>query len=92
MSDEPKNAAHVSRRHFIVRSAGAVVAGGALSGCVTKPPFMAGTLSKAEAQYRDSPNGFQKCGMCHHFYSPNMCNVVAGPVSPEGWCTHYEFL
>ena len=92
MSDQAKPAIPVSRRRFIAGSASAVAVGASLGSCATKPPYMAGTLSKAEAQYRDQPNGLQHCGFCHHFYSPNMCNVVAGPVSPDGWCTHYEFL
>ena len=86
-------AAQVSRRRFIAGSAGVAVAGGALTGCAAfKPAFTPGTLSKAEAQYRDRPNGLERCGLCHHFYSPNMCNVVAGPVSSDGWCTHFELF
>ena len=92
MSDQSKPAVQVSRRCFIAGSAGAVALGTGVSGCATKPPYMAGTLPKAEAQYRDSPNGLEHCSICHHFYGPNMCNIVAGPVSPNGWCTHCEFL
>ncbi len=92
MSDESKIILRISRRRFIAGSGGAVIAGATLGGCATKPPFMAGTLSKIEARYQDHANGLQHCGICHHFYGPNMCNVVAGPVSPDGWCTHYELF
>lgn len=95
-ADLPKTASatpRVSRRNFIAGSAGAAALGGTLSGCAAfKPAFTPGTVPKAEAQYRDRPNGLERCGLCHHFYSPNMCNIVAGPVSADGWCTHYELF
>jgi hypothetical protein len=45
-------------------------------------------LSQEQAQYQDSPKGEEKCGNCQHFIAEsNTCRVVAGEVSPEGWCT-----
>jgi hypothetical protein len=45
-------------------------------------------LSQEQAQYQDSPKGDEKCSNCLHFIAEsNTCKVVAGEVSPEGWCT-----
>ena len=63
----------------------------ALTGCATRPPTP-GTTPKADADYRDRPNGISRCSLCHHFYSPDICEVVAGPVSRQGWCKFYSFF
>jgi hypothetical protein len=72
--------------------AGAAAFAAALAGCATTPPPPRGTTSKAEAQYQDHPSGISRCGFCKHFYSPDICEIVAGPVSPRGWCKFYAFL
>jgi hypothetical protein len=89
--DEGKPTPKFSRRRFIAGSAGVAVTASALTGCA-HGPFMAGTVPKAEAMYQDHPKGLARCGLCHHFYSPNMCEVVAGPVSPDGWCKFYSLF
>ena len=42
--------------------------------------------------YQDKPKGLVHCGICHHFISPNACEVVAGPVQSNGWCRFYALL
>ena len=54
----------------------------------------AGTLPQATAKYQNkpSPNG-QRCDQCA-YYVPNaahpaaagQCKLVAGSISPQGWC------
>lgn len=52
----------------------------------------AGATPKANVQYRDKPNGANQCGKCNYFLpgakpdAPGQCKVVAGPISPTGWC------
>jgi hypothetical protein len=53
---------------------------------------MPGTTPKAEANYQDHANGLAHCGICRHLASPNVCEVVAGPVSPGGWCRFYALF
>lgn len=48
-----------------------------------------GKVSKVEAQYRDHPNGQQRCGICLQFRPPGTCEIVAGTVSPGGWCQFF---
>lgn len=47
-------------------------------------------LSKPEADYQDSPKNDQQCSECTKFQPPKGCSVVAGDISPKGWCKLYE--
>lgn len=84
----------VSRRKFLkVTMAGVAVTGaGALSSCMTGQPGArgAGTTPKSVARYQNSPNKGRRCGGCTHFLKPNACEIVAGEISPNGWCRFHE--
>ena len=45
--------------------------------------------SKESVQYG---HGMPKshCGICTHFRAPHGCNVVAGEISPQGWCKLFQ--
>ncbi len=47
-------------------------------------------LSKGEAQYRDKPNGGNRCKSCEMFKSPDGCGLVEGSISFHGWCSYWE--
>ena len=47
-------------------------------------------LSKPEAEYQDTPKNDQQCSECTKFQPPKGCSVVAGDISPKGWCKLYE--
>jgi hypothetical protein len=53
---------------------------------------MAGTVPQASAKYQATPKGAQQCGKCNYFIAgakadgPGTCKVVAGAISPNGWC------
>jgi High potential iron-sulfur protein len=55
----------------------------------------AAKASKATMQYRDTPNGKQDCSNCLQFIpgktakANGQCKVVAGSISPHGWCIAY---
>jgi len=49
----------------------------------------AGKLSKAQAQYQDSPKGIAMCATCTLFVAPRACKAVEGDISPSGWCKAY---
>lgn len=45
-------------------------------------------MEKSQVKYQDQPNDDQKCAGCMHFVSEsNTCKLVAGEISPDGWCT-----
>lgn len=48
-----------------------------------------GRMSKAQAEYQDSPKGIQMCATCSLFEEPRACKVVDGDISPNGWCRSY---
>src|ERR687898_634287 len=82
------------RRKFLkVSMTGAAIAGaGGLASCMTGRPAArgAGTTPKPLALYQDSPNKGRRCAGCSHFLEPNACEIVAGEISPDGWCRFYK--
>jgi hypothetical protein len=52
----------------------------------------AGTGSRQDFHYQDQPNEGKHCANCVAFTGPpagqafGTCSIVAGPISPNGWC------
>lgn len=46
----------------------------------------AAKLSPGEIGYQTSPKGSARCELCVNWQAPNACKVVAGAISPKGWC------
>jgi hypothetical protein len=47
-------------------------------------------LSQTDAAYQDHPRGGLSCVGCTFFRRPRACQVVAGDVSPDGWCRLFD--
>jgi hypothetical protein len=47
-------------------------------------------VSQAAAQYQDRPKGGFSCAACALFRPPRACAVVAGDISPNGWCRFFD--
>ena len=83
---------HFSRR-MVLKSAALLAAAATAGG--TTAALAQGKASKASMQYRDSPNGKQECSDCAQFIpgktpkAKGTCKVVAGDISPTGWCIAY---
>lgn len=43
-------------------------------------------LPPNEIGYQASPKGAARCELCVNWQAPNACKVVAGQISPSGWC------
>jgi anaerobic selenocysteine-containing dehydrogenase len=41
------------------------------------------------AQNPPTPTGASRCDTCSQFLAPSACKVVAGKISPSGWCQLY---
>lgn len=54
-----------------------------------------GKASKTAVKYQDHPDGTSFCANCANFTpgsapgAPGTCLVVAGEISPKGWCLAY---
>ncbi len=52
--------------------------------------------TKKSVKYQNHPNGTQRCSGCSLFIPPaahsgdGSCRVVAGSISPNGWCTAFS--
>jgi hypothetical protein len=44
---------------------------------------------KKIAKYQDDPKGSQQCAERSFFVAPNSCKIVAGKISPKGWCQFF---
>jgi hypothetical protein len=73
------------RRHVLV-----ALASGALVGFKGPSAAARQKMSQAAAFYQDEPkNGFS-CAACALFRPPSGCAVVAGTISPHGWCRFFD--
>lgn len=45
---------------------------------------------KAAVNYQDTPQAGQQCSGCVHFIDGGQCKLVAGEISPQGWCTLFK--
>ena len=43
-------------------------------------------MTRAQAEYQDSPKGIYSCAICSLFEPPSSCKDVEGEVSKDGWC------
>ena len=61
---------------------------GAIATAAIKPAIAQQTpkIAQSVVMYQDHPKGDQKCSVCAHFLPPNACQIVAGDISPNGWC------
>jgi hypothetical protein len=46
-------------------------------------------VAKTDAEYQDRPKGQQRCEICLQFQPPGSCKLVAGQISPHGWCQFF---
>lgn len=58
----------------------------------------AGSAAKSDFHYQDKPHDGHHCSECRAFLPPppqarsadGSCKIVAGPVSPQGWCMAFS--
>ena len=46
-------------------------------------------LHPGDIGYQSSPKGNARCELCANWQAPNACKLVAGVISPTGWCSLY---
>jgi len=77
-----------SRRQLIVGAAlCAGLAGATAAGLSPRSAAAAKTkLAPGDIGYQARPNGAQRCDLCVNWQPPATCKLVAGSISPTGWC------
>jgi hypothetical protein len=80
MADQPLDR---SRRKLMGAAVNAISAGLLLR---IAPTQASEKMTRQQAEYQDKPNGIYSCALCTLFEKPDSCKVVAGEVSPDGWC------
>ena len=74
----------------LAAAAGAVTAAAAEAFAAPKQVAQASSkVAQKDVQYQDSPKDGNKCSLCTNFQAPNACAVVAGTISPNGWCVAF---
>ncbi len=75
------------RRAVMVTGAGALIATGFETGSASAQDDK---VSQSAAQYQTTPKDKARCDNCVAFVAPSSCKVVAGTISPSGWCMMYS--
>ena len=74
----------ISRR--MVLTGTAVALGVAAAATAVSQSMAQVKISRATANYQNTPKGDQRCDRCLNFQPPNACKFVEGEISPSGWC------
>lgn len=51
-----------------------------------EPAAAQNKMAKTLVKYQPTPNNAKDCSQCKFFIKPNSCQLVAGDISPDGWC------
>ena len=60
-----------------------------------RPGLAQGKARKQDMHYQDQPKDGQQCATCIQFLpgekpgASGACQIVEGPISPNGWCIEY---
>ena len=73
----------ISRRVLLT---GTALALGAAAVAAVSQAMAQVKISRAVANYQNTPKGDQRCDRCINFQPPNACKFVQGDISPSGWC------
>jgi hypothetical protein len=87
-NDAPAGA--LSRRDLLPTLVGSVaIVGAALSLGDSRMAAAQSKTSQQTAKYQDHPNNGSSCATCNFFRPPQSCQLVAGTISANGWCSFY---
>ena len=76
-------------RRDMLRTGATIVAGIAGVAAASSAHPQDEKIAQELVQYQDKPKDGQKCNMCAQWVEPNACKIVAGVISPDGYCVAY---
>lgn len=79
--------ADLSRRRILqiaIAGSGAIIAAS-----LPTASFAASKVAKAAVAYQPQPKGKARCDNCVQWQASAACKLVAGDISPSGWCSIY---
>ena len=76
-------------RRSLLRTGLGLVAGGVVLASQAHAQGADSKVEQSVVQYQSSPKDGAQCSGCVNFVAPNACKVVAGNISPSGWCVAY---
>ena len=82
---------HLISRRSLLKGAPLVAATAVSLDCMTPGVATAQQtkLSQRLAKYQDTPKDGAQCSNCSKFVAPASCQVVADPITAQGWCQFY---
>ncbi len=76
-------------RRSVLRTGIAVLAGGAGLVAAGRARAQDQKIAQELVQYQNQPKDGAKCSACAQWVAPNACAIVAGQISPNGWCVAF---
>lgn len=76
-------------RRAMLRTGAMMVAGAAGVAAASSAHAQDEKIAQELVQYQNMPKDGQKCNMCAQWVDPNACKIVAGNISPNGYCVAY---
>jgi hypothetical protein len=61
----------------------------AVGAVVTRASAQDAKVAQNLVQYQQTPKDGQECDKCVNWVPPNSCKIVAGTISPKGYCIAY---
>ncbi|HEY0206909.1 MAG TPA: high-potential iron-sulfur protein [Acetobacteraceae bacterium] len=74
-------------RRIMLRTGLGVAAGATLAASAARAQDE--KIAQELVQYQDQPKDGQQCNKCAQYVDPNACKIVAGKISPQGYCVAY---
>jgi hypothetical protein len=76
-------------RRQVLRTGLAFTGGIAAVGATAATAQAQEKIDQKVVQYQAQPKDGQKCDQCVNWQPPNACKIVAGSISPNGWCVAF---
>ena len=76
-------------RRAAMKAGLAALVGGVAAAAAVKQAVAQEKIAQEQVQYQAMPKDGAECSNCVNFQAPNACTIVAGDISPKGWCVAF---